>query len=113
MTIDEVRRLVDQGAVVWCSNTRERGEAVRFLVDIGYELHPSAERWLEANPDNSQYLHPGLSETDDTKLTCFNGYCKKEPIEFLSIAKLIEQNDSPIDSRSDEEFLKAFTELMG
>lgn len=49
MTFDEVRRHIDEGGVIRCENVYQREEAVKFLVDIGFELLPAAARWLEKN----------------------------------------------------------------
>lgn len=62
MTIEEVRLCIDNGGVIECRDVCQRAEAVQFLVDIGYELHPAAKKWLDENPDNADFLYPGLDD---------------------------------------------------
>ena len=110
MTFDEVRRHIDEGGVIRCENVYQREEAVKFLVDIGYELHPAAKKWLDENPNNTDFMYPGL-DTGNHKVTCYRGNHGKQTILFRDIEVLIAQNDTPIDERSSEEFLAAFAEL--
>ena len=60
MTVDEVKRCINKGGVIRCKNVCQREEAVQFLIDIGYELLPEAERWLERGHNDATFLHPGL-----------------------------------------------------
>ena len=111
MTVDEIRSCINAGGVIECENVLQRGEAVQFLVDIGYEIHPVAKDWLERNPDNPQFLHPGLDD-ENPKLTCWCWIEDKQTIPFRDIENFIAPNDSPIDERSIEEFSEAFMVLI-
>lgn len=112
MTTDEVRRCIDTRGLIECGNVRQRGEAIQFLLDIGYELHPGARRWLEKNPDNAEFLHPGLDDSKPDRITCWRWIDDKQTIPFEDIEVLIAQNDTPIDERSSAEFSEAFAALM-
>lgn len=111
MTIDEVKRCIDEGGVIKCKDVCQRMDAVQFLVDIGYELHPAAKKWLAENPNNTDYMYPGLNDGNH-KVTCYRANFGKEIILFRDIESLIAQNDTPIDERSSEEFSEAFMALM-
>lgn len=111
MTIEDVRLCIDDGGVIECKDVCQRMEAVQFLVDIGYELHPAAKKWLDENPNNADFLYPGLDD-GNSKVTCYRGNYDKETILFRDIEMLIAQNDTPIDERSSEEFLEAFATLI-
>lgn len=111
MTVDEVRSCINAGGVIECENVLQRGEEVQFLIDIGYEIHPVAKDWLERNPDNPQFLYPGLDDWKH-KLTCWRWTEGKQTIPFMDIEDLIAQNDSLIDERSTEEFSEAFMALI-
>lgn len=109
MTIEEVKFCINGDGLIECRDVCQRMEAVQFLVDIGYELHPAAKKWLDENPNNTDFMYPGL---DIGKVTCYRGNHGKKTIPFRDIEVLIAQNDIPIDERSSEEFLDAFAELM-
>lgn len=111
MTVEEVKRHIDEGGVIKCENVYQREEAVQFLVDIGYELLPAAERWLEKHRTDASFLYPGLDDCKP-KITCWAVSSNKQKISFGEIETLIVQNDTSIDERSNEEFLNAFVELM-
>lgn len=111
MTVDEVRSCINAGGVIECENVFQRGEAVQFLIDIGYEIHPVAKDWLERNPDNPQFLHPGLDD-GKPKLTCWRWTEGKQTIPFRDIEDLIAKNDSLFDERSDAEFAEDFALLI-
>lgn len=64
MTFDEVRRHIDEGGVIRCENVYQREEAVKFLVDIGFELLPAAARWLEKNRTDASFCIQGLTMTN-------------------------------------------------
>ena len=44
MTIAEVKFCINGDGVIECGDVCQRMEAVQFLVDIGYELHPAAKK---------------------------------------------------------------------
>ena len=111
MTVDEVRRCIDEGGVIACRDVCRREEALQFLLDIGYEIHPATTSWIESNPGSTDFMHPGLS-AGETRLTLWSTTANKEIIAFSAISELIVQCDLPIDSRSSEEFSDAFAELM-
>lgn len=111
MTVDEVKRRIDEGGVVKCKGVYQREEAIQFLLDIGYQLLPVAKRWLEKNRNDATFLHPGLDD-GEPKITCWRTASDKQHISFSDIEPLIAQNDISIDGRSDEEFAEAFAELM-
>lgn len=111
MTIEEVRRCIDGGGVIRCKDVYQRMEAVQFLVDIGYELHPAAKNWLDRNPNNAEFMYPGLGD-GSSKVTCYRWNDGKQTILFEDIEALIAQIDTPIDERSSEEFSEAFMALM-
>lgn len=111
MTVDEVRSCINAGGVIECENVLQRGEAVQFLIDIGYEIHPIAKDWLEKNPGDPQFLCPGLDDMEP-KLTCWRWTEGKQTIPFRGIEDLIAQSDSLIDERSAEEFSEAFMVLI-
>ena len=92
MTFDEVRRHIDEGGVIRCENVYQREEAVKFLVDIGFELLPAAARWLEKNRTDASFLHPGLDD-DEPKITCWRTASDKQEISFGDIEALIAQTD--------------------
>ena len=111
MTIEEVKFCINGDGLIECRDVCQRMEAVQFLVDIGYELHPAAKKWLDENPNNTDFMYPGL-DIGNHKVTCYRGNHGKQTILFRDIEVLIAQNDTPIDERSSEEFLDAFAELM-
>lgn len=111
MTIEEVQFCINGDGLIECRDVCQRMEAVQFLVDIGYELHPAAKKWLDENPNNTYFMYPGL-DIGNHKVTCYRGNHGKKTIPFRDIEVLIAQNDIPIDERSSEEFLDAFAELM-
>lgn len=113
MTLDEVKRCINEGGVVECKNVLQRGEAVQFLIDIGYKIHPNTKRRLEENPENPEFLYPGLDE-EKLKITCWCWIRDKQiRIPFEDIEELIAKSDLPIDERDEREFLEAFAVLMG
>lgn len=111
MTVDEVKRCIEEGSVVRCENVYQREEAIQFLVDIGFELLPAAERWLQKHHTDATFLHPGLDD-GEPKITCWRTASGKQEISFGEVEALIAQNDTSIDERSNEEFQSAFAELM-
>ncbi len=111
MTIEEVKFCINGDGLIECRDVCQRMEAVQFLVDIGYELHPAAKKWLDENPNNTDFMYPGL-DIGNHKVTRYRGNHGKKTIPFRDIEVLIAQNDIPIDERSSEEFLDAFAELM-
>lgn len=112
MTIDDVKRCINAGGVVWCENVIQRGDAIQFLVDIGYEIHPSAKDWLKRNPDSPEFLHPGLDSSSVAKINCWRRAEGKPKIPFENIKDLIDKTNLPIDERSDAEFAEDFALLI-
>lgn len=111
MTIQDVKLCIDNGGLIRCKDVCQRADAVQFLVDIGYKLHPAAKKWLDENPDNTNFMYPGLDD-GNSKVTCYREPSGRETIPFRDIEVLIAQNDTPIDERSNEEFSEAFMALM-
>ena len=99
MTIEEVKFCINGDGVIECRDVFQRMATVQFLVDIGYELHPAAKKWLDENPNNTDFMYPGL-DTGNHKVTCYRGNHGKQTILFRDIEVLIAQNDTPIDERS-------------
>ena len=112
MTIDEVKRIINEGGVIACNDLCQRDEALQFLMDIGYEIHPDTKIWIESNPGRMDFMYPGLDRNGDIQLTLWSITADKTLVSFSAIKELIIQNDVPIDERSSKEFLDAFIALI-
>lgn len=64
MTIEEVKFCINGDGLIECRDVCQRMEAVQFLVDIGYELHPAAKSgWMKIPTIQTSCIQDSISAT--------------------------------------------------
>lgn len=115
MTINDFMSLIDLGVRVKCERLQQRNDVLQFLVEIGYEISKDTRDYLENNPNEAWYMHPGKNPNSGN-MTIWRGphdEHDRDPIPYETVEKLISQHDMiPLDERDEEEFSVAFSELM-
>lgn len=112
MTINEFVSAIDQKVRVECGSLQERNNVLQFLEEIGYKINDTTERYLRAKPEDTSFMHPGLS--NDGYVTIWR-YARDEhnPMPYYVVEELTAQDEILlIDERNEEEFSAAFSELI-
>lgn len=88
MDIDELKKRIESGECVFCSNGKERAEVLIFLLSIfPLPISDNSRRKIQDENFQSEYMYPGLS-IFSKEICC--GSCEQDAtITYESIAHLI------------------------
>ena len=114
MTISEFYEFLLFGGSVECCLPQQRNTLVQFIHDeYGFPIGRGTDEYITRHPDGTDYMVVELyNMANETVVSlCVNALGKTVPFERVS--SLMSSMNMRIDDRTDEEFLEAFTTLMG
>ena len=113
MTITEFREfLINGGSVEYCL-PEQRNELAKFIQDeMGFPIGPGTYEYMVRHPDGRDYMVVELHDMGDMVVCSFCVHSLGRTVPFEQVSRLMSLANAPLDNRTDEEFLEAFTALM-
>lgn len=116
MTIYEFLELVEKGIVVRCQTIQQRRDVLELFAENGFTISTSSRKYLPPeNNEGTSFMHPSYVPWREN-VSCYRNFERAAEeivsgIEYEDIRSLIEDT-SPLDGRSDAEFVSDFASLI-
>lgn len=112
MTLSEFYSRLEYGATVVCRTPQRRNEMVEFICEsFGLKVGPRTEEYMSRHP-NEGHTCVELYLLGREMVVTLCAHATGSAICFEDVMPLMAATNTPLDTRTDEEFLEAFTELI-
>lgn len=113
MTLSELYEYLLLGGSVGCDSPQQRNTLARFIQDeLGFQIGPGTTDYMTRHPDGTDYMFVELHNMSNGTVVSFCVNALGRTVPFARVAHLITSENTKLDDRTDDEFLRAFAELM-